>query len=164
MVRSLLKIKWCVQGAVLFQRCCLSSIIIPIILSIPFDDHLIFIMYTPIPKRRYIYTYIYIETGPCVFSRVSTLAPGARFGQGSGLIWLDDLRCPMNANTLADCTHRGWGSHNCGHSEDMGLICATDSHATTYPDTPIPTEQESTNQPEVTDSPTTASSQHDAGL
>ena len=38
-------------------------------------------------------------------------------------ILLDDLDC-RNVERFEDCTHRGWGSHNCGfYSDTVGLIC-----------------------------------------
>ena len=52
-------------------------------------------------------------------------APGsARFGQGSGTIWLDDVMCSGEETDVADCPHRGFGTHNCGHSEDAGAVCS----------------------------------------
>ena len=40
----------------------------------------------------------------------------------SGPIWLDDVDC-SSADRFEDCTHRGWGVHNCGASENIGLVC-----------------------------------------
>ena len=57
-------------------------------------------------------------------------APGsARFGAGSGQIWLDNVACSGNERSIVYCRHNGWGIHNCGHSEDASVIC---SEGTSY--------------------------------
>ena len=61
-----------------------------------------------------------------VFCRMLGLSPAqrfARFGSGTGQIWLDDLNCRGNETSINQCRHRGIGSHNCGHGEDIGVVC-----------------------------------------
>ena len=40
-------------------------------------------------------------------------------------IWLDDLYCPSSATSLSQCSHNGYGNHNCHHSEDVAIYCTT---------------------------------------
>ena len=46
-----------------------------------------------------------------------------RYGLGTGLILLDDVQCLGTETSIADCSHRGWGVHNCNHSEDVAVSC-----------------------------------------
>ena len=47
----------------------------------------------------------------------------ARFGEGCGRIWLENLQCTGSETTLFDCPHRRIGSRNCTHQDDAGVTC-----------------------------------------
>ncbi|KAM6394770.1 scavenger receptor cysteine-rich domain-containing protein DMBT1-like [Rhynochetos jubatus] len=52
-------------------------------------------------------------------------APGsAHFGRGSESIWLDDVNCSGNEAALSECRAQAWGSNNCNHGEDAGVVCS----------------------------------------
>lgn len=60
----------------------------------------------------------YARGGAAAFSQ-------AFFGQGTGEILLDNLGCVGSETRIVDCPHNGLNIHNCLHSEDAGLRCAS---------------------------------------
>ncbi len=57
------------------------------------------------------------------FPDVEVVYQGSDVHDGTGQIWLDDLRCDGNESSLFSCPHNGVGSHNCDHTEDAGVRC-----------------------------------------
>ena len=54
----------------------------------------------------------------------ATAAPHNSFyGQGSGKIWLNNINCIGSEETIAYCSHSGWGSYSCSHEEDASVNC-----------------------------------------
>lgn len=65
-----------------------------------------------------------------IFCRMLAYA-GARatpkYGQGSGPIWLSDVKCIGTEDSLFRCENAGWGNvDNCDHSNDAGAECYYD--------------------------------------
>ena len=61
-----------------------------------------------------------------VFCRMLGLSPAqriAKYGSGTGEIWLDDVNCKGSETSTNECSHRGFGNHNCGHGKDIGVVC-----------------------------------------
>ncbi|XP_069134406.1 neurotrypsin-like [Argopecten irradians] len=49
----------------------------------------------------------------------------AVYGQGKGPILMDDVSCLQPfPERIWNCSFNGWGSNNCGHSEDIAVSCA----------------------------------------
>ena len=48
----------------------------------------------------------------------------ATHGQGAGPIWMDHVSCSRVESHIANCSHRGWGNHDCTHSKDVSVQCS----------------------------------------
>ena len=58
------------------------------------------------------------------FTGVTGARYNAYYGQGSGQIWLRNLRCVGTESTVGDCSHDGWGyTSSCRHYDDAGVKC-----------------------------------------
>ncbi|GAB1603362.1 scavenger receptor cysteine-rich type 1 protein M130-like, partial [Argonauta hians] len=47
----------------------------------------------------------------------------AKYGPGTGPIWIDNLKCSGNENYITDCQFNDWGNTDCNHDEDAGVMC-----------------------------------------
>ncbi|XP_049339192.1 deleted in malignant brain tumors 1 protein-like isoform X9 [Astyanax mexicanus] len=53
----------------------------------------------------------------------------ARFGSGSGPIWVEYANCAGSESSLKNCRLYDWGRQRCNHDEDAGAVCAGSSLA-----------------------------------
>ena len=44
-------------------------------------------------------------------------------GEGTGHIWLDEVACSGDEQTLEECAFGAWGDNNCVHGEDASACC-----------------------------------------
>ena len=66
--------------------------------------------------------YTHVDNGDGVTN--SDYIDATPYGRGEGIIWLDDVVCLHNVQEIANCTHAGWGNHNCGQSEYISIECS----------------------------------------
>ena len=59
------------------------------------------------------------------YSNASDAPKKARFGQGSGRMWLDNVNCLGHESSIAMCSNNGWGNHDCSHAKDASVICSS---------------------------------------
>ena len=55
---------------------------------------------------------------------------GNLFGEGTGDILLDNVNCNGAETSLLHCEHGGMQNHDCGHHEDVSIVCVDNMEIT----------------------------------
>ncbi|XP_032869684.1 deleted in malignant brain tumors 1 protein-like [Amblyraja radiata] len=61
-----------------------------------------------------------LECGPLAYIEYDT----RKYGQGSGPIWIDEMKCSSHESDLWQCQFDPWGKHDSDHREDAGVSYA----------------------------------------
>ena len=48
------------------------------------------------------------------------------YAPGTGTVWMSDVDCTGNENSISECPHIGWGETSCSHTHDAGLYCSSE--------------------------------------
>ncbi|XP_048118919.1 lysyl oxidase homolog 3A isoform X2 [Alosa alosa] len=57
------------------------------------------------------------------FVSATAWSHSAKYGAGTGKIWLDNVICSGTESSIEKCHSRGWGNSDCTHDEDAGIVC-----------------------------------------
>nr|XP_057917976.1 neurotrypsin isoform X1 [Doryrhamphus excisus] len=64
-----------------------------------------------------------VVCGQLGYSGHAEVVSDGTFGEGAGLILLDDVHCDGSETSLLHCRHGIWGRTDCSHGEDVGVRC-----------------------------------------
>ena len=58
-----------------------------------------------------------------VYFRIGDKIDNSQYSRALGQIWLDNVQCTGDDENIDECTHSGWGVHDCEHGEDVAISC-----------------------------------------
>lgn len=59
------------------------------------------------------------------FAPATNYYHNSALGQGSGPIWMDNVRCKGSESSLGQCAFSSWDSNTCSHKHDAGVSCTS---------------------------------------
>ena len=66
----------------------------------------------------------HVACGQVGYTGADRILDTTRVNEGTGPILMDDVKCNGEENRLEVCQFRGWGVHDCFHSEDVRIACS----------------------------------------